>query len=163
MEEHFITIKNLVSNQLYSLDDFASNYWDTAWKRVGALPPERSRVFSYIFKYFGEAHLDHRSVRKKSPHWTISCRFWFEFVLANLSWQILALIPSGIELQNIVFKSSFWDEVPMQIIVSNLVVFPAGCMSLSNYSPRESLLDQFCSSHPYSLPGSGAVSVSEGV
>lgn len=51
----------------------------------------------------------------------------------------------------------------MQIRVSTLVVFPAGCMSVSNYPPGESLPDQFGSSHPYSLPGSGAVSVFEGV
>lgn len=51
----------------------------------------------------------------------------------------------------------------MQIIVSTLVVFPVGCMSVSNYSPKESLPDRFSSSHPYSLPGSGAENVFESV
>lgn len=36
-------------------------------------------------------------------------------------------------------------------------------MSVSNDSPGESLPDRFDSSRPYSLPGSGAVSVFEGV
>lgn len=136
MEEHFITIDNLVSSKLCrSLATFSS--------------------------ISGKALPDHGSFRKKTPPWTILLSD-FDLSLYT-SWHVLALIPSGIELQNPVFNSYFWDEVPIRIRVSTLVVFPAGCMSVSNDSPGESLPDRFDSSRPYSLPGSGAVSVFEGV
>ena len=132
-----------------------SHFWGMSWKRMKR---SREHVTCNIFKYFGKNNSGQQVLQVESSMMgNFILRFWFEFVY------VLAGVSSGSRQEQnsrtpclILFLLRLG---PMQIIVSTPAVFSVGCVSVSNYSPRESLSGWFSSSCPFNLPSSGAVSV----